>query len=116
MLVSVNKALSPFSEFTDILLREGYVTVSSLKPLLQHLANILKEEKDDTQLTKDIIKSGILTDLSQTHEDLEASDLVDMAMFLDPRFKLNYLDNEYVLDAEAVKEQVTQEGTMVARR
>lgn len=105
VLESVNKALSPLAEFTDILSGEEYVTVSSLRPLLQHLTEtILKEEEDDTRLTKDI-KSHVMTNLSQRYEDTQVSELANMAMILDPRFKSDYLDD----NAEAVKEQVVLE-------
>ena len=44
VLELVNKALSPLAELTDILSGEEYVTVSSVRPLLQHLTEtILKE-------------------------------------------------------------------------
>ena len=112
VLESVNKALSPLAEFTDILSGEEYVTVSSLRPLLQHLTEtILKEEEDDTRLTKDI-KSHVMTNLSQRYEDTQVSELANMAMILDPRFKSDYLDD----NAEAVKEQVVLEETIVASR
>lgn len=61
VLDSINKALKPVSEFTDILSGEKYVTTSSLLPMLQLITNeILAEADEDTALTKDL-KAGILT-------------------------------------------------------
>ena len=36
VLESVNKALAPLKEFTDIMSGEMYVTVSAIKPILKH--------------------------------------------------------------------------------
>lgn len=56
VLESLNKALSPLTEFTDALSGEHYTSVSYLKAVL-HLFNtqVLKPQDDDTQLTTTII-------------------------------------------------------------
>ena len=55
VLESINKALAPLADFTDILSGEKYVTFSALVPLLKHVTDdILCEDEDDTTLTVDI--------------------------------------------------------------
>ena len=111
VLESMKKALSPLAEFTDILSGEEYVTVSSLKPLLHRITNdVLKDEEDDTQLTKDI-KRHVLTDVTLRYEDEGMSDILGITTFLDPRFKMDYVSDE---DKEDVKEQVVWEETVVS--
>ena len=54
-LESLNKALAPLKDFTDILSAEGYVTVSTVKTVLHHLTTVvLMTLEEDTHLTKDI--------------------------------------------------------------
>ena len=55
VLESVNAALKPAAEFTDLLSGETYVTVSSIKPVLKLLTeDVLKPSDEDTTLTSDI--------------------------------------------------------------
>ena len=55
MLESINKALAPIADLTDIISGEDYVTVSTMKPLLHHISTkALAVENDDTELTRDI--------------------------------------------------------------
>ncbi len=50
VLVSINQALSPLSNLTDILSGEDYVTVSAILPLMNLLNDkFLKENKEDSQ-------------------------------------------------------------------
>ena len=57
VLESVNAALKPVAEFTDLLSGETYVTVSSVKPVLKLLTeNVLSPAAEDTSLTKEIKK------------------------------------------------------------
>ena len=46
VLESINKALAPLADFTDILSGEKYVTFSALVPLLKH--DILCEDEEDS--------------------------------------------------------------------
>lgn len=54
VLESVNNALKPVADFTDILSGENYVTVSSLLPMLAHLEGVLEESGDDPKLTAEL--------------------------------------------------------------
>ena len=88
VLKSIDSALSPLSSLTDILSGETYVTVSAVIPMLQLIkTNLLKEEEEDTQLTKDI-KDCIITDLESRYCDHDdVMEILQFATFLDARFK-----------------------------
>ncbi|KAI2666742.1 E3 SUMO-protein ligase ZBED1 [Labeo rohita] len=96
VLEFISKALRPLTEFTDALSGEDYVSVSYLKPVL-HLFNktIVAPQEDDTQLTKNI-KDKILEYLNEKYADPDTEDLLDMASFVDPRFKTKYIKEEKV--------------------
>lgn len=55
VLESINKAVKPLQDFTDVLSGEGYVCVSYIK-LVLHLfkTSLLQPEEEDTELTKTI--------------------------------------------------------------
>ena len=91
VLESINKALSPLADLTDILSGEKYVSVSSIKPLLNHMqCDILVPKEEDTRLTKDI-KKNVSTYMERKYEQQETSELLDVATFLDPRFKTKFV-------------------------
>ena len=78
------------SDFTDILSGEQYVTVSSVWPLLHHLTTkVCLQGEEDSQLTKDIVVKVYMV---QKYDNLVASELLNIASFLDPRFKKDYVD------------------------
>jgi len=103
VLQSINSALSPLSSLTDILSGETYVTVSAVLPMLQLIeSNILMEKDDDTQLTKDL-KIRVITDLQSRYPvSNEVHKILQLATFLDPRFKLKYFGEA---DQEDLKER-----------
>ena len=92
VLESLNKALAPLADLTDIISGEDYVTVSYVRPLLHHIyTEALAVRSDDTRLTKDIkekIKSCFTEKYSKTDEVMM---LLDKATMLDPRFKADYI-------------------------
>ncbi|KAL6455283.1 hypothetical protein MHYP_G00362780 [Metynnis hypsauchen] len=90
ILESIDAALSPLLEFTDALSGESNVSVSFLKPVM-HLFNtsILKEAEDDTELTRTAMGY-----LNEKYDDPAVDDLLDMACLVDPRFKLQYTQEE----------------------
>ena len=88
VLESINKALAPLADFTDILSGEKYVTFSTLVPLLEHITDdILCEDEEDTTLIADIKQQIIMN----KYEDAEFKQLLYTASFLDPRFKTEYI-------------------------
>jgi len=78
---------------TDALASEKCVTISAVKPLLNHkIEEVLVVEDDDTDMTKEM-KKRIKEDLQTKYDDPEFSFLLEHFSFLDPRFKLNYVSN-----------------------
>ena len=62
VLESINKALAPLADFTDILSGEKYVTFSALIPLLKHIIDdVLQHDEEDITLTTDIKQQIIIT-------------------------------------------------------
>ena len=110
VLQSIDRALAPISSFTDILSADSYVTISAILPVL-HLVNnkFLKEAEDDTTSTTEIKKS-IKDDLnhrySAEHLGEEIKTVLQMATFIDPRFKTKYMNTEESTD---VKEKLIDE-------
>lgn len=79
VLESVHKALNPLVDLTDTLSGEAYVSVSCVKPVLQHFSKeILMPEDDDTELTK-AIKTAVTTYLNDKFSDAATDDLLSMA-------------------------------------
>ena len=59
-----------------------YITISSFKPLLNHMySNILTIKEDNTWLTRDINKN-VSTYTEKNCEWLETNELLDLAAFL----------------------------------
>ncbi len=107
VLESIHVALSPLADLTDFLSGENHITISSIIPVLHNLkTKILVENEDDTNLTKDI-KKKILDDLQPRYTDAGIQQLLNIATFLDPRFKTEYADDEDDLK-EAVKAQALE--------
>ncbi len=73
VLQSLNKALKPVSEFTDILSGENYVTASSLLPVLRLIKeDTLAPSDEDRQLTANL-KAGIISILDEKYGALPES-------------------------------------------
>ncbi len=103
VLESIDAALSPLLEFTDVLSGESYVSVSFLKPVMDLFnISILKEAEDDTELTR-TIKTTVMGYLNEKYDDPTMDDLLDMAC---PRFKLQYTKEE---KREYIKERAVLE-------
>ena len=94
VLESVNAALKPAAEFTDLLSGESYVTVSSVKPVLQLLTgDVLKPSEEDTALTSDI-KLKMCSVLEQKYEAPALQELLSKTCLLDPRYRGNHVCTE----------------------
>ena len=104
VLESINKALAPLADFTDILSGEKYVTFSALIPLLKHIIDdVLQHDEEDTTLTTDI-KQQIITYMQDKYEDTSLKELLHTASLLDPRFKTEYIPNDNI---PAIKERIS---------
>lgn len=75
---------------------EEYVTLSYVKPVL-HLFNdsLLACEEGDSELCKSI-KTSIVEYLNRKYSDPATTDLLEMASFVDPRFRATYIPSEKV--------------------
>ena len=105
VLDSISAALKPLKETTDALSGEKCVTVSAVKPLLNYITtDILVDKEGNSELTKEI-KERVKVDLEIRYSNPELSQLLELASFLDRRFKLGYVsDRESTL--KEVKEQM----------
>ena len=96
LLTSIESFLSPLEDLADTLSSETHVTISVVKPLLEHLSTDLLSPNDgDTELTKQM-KQRCKAKILQQYEGDGITDvkrLLDIATFLDPHFK-HCKDNE----------------------
>ena len=91
--------------FTDALAGEKNVTVSAVRPLLQHILDVLLAvSSDDKPLVKEL-KRIICDDLHSRYTTPDISELIDKCCFLDPRFKTQHLQ-----DKDEVLMQITMEA------
>ncbi|XP_059371308.1 E3 SUMO-protein ligase ZBED1-like [Carassius carassius] len=96
VLEAVQKVLKPLQDFTDALSGEEYITLSYVKPVL-HLfnENLLACEEGDSEICKSI-KTSIVEYLNSKYSDPATTDLLEMASFVDPRFRATYIPSEKV--------------------
>ncbi|XP_071845740.1 E3 SUMO-protein ligase ZBED1-like [Apostichopus japonicus] len=100
VLKSICSALEQVSKFTDMISGENHVTISSVIPTLALFdAEIFAAKEGDTQLTKDM-KRRMLEDFRSRYEGKDSTTLLKTACFLDPRFKIDYLDDDEVEEAK----------------
>lgn len=92
-LEMVCQLLGPLNDFTDLLASETKTTLSSLKPVMEHITGILEEKEEDDALTKQM-KKVMMDDLQQRYSSEDVSKLIDIACFIDPRFKGNFSQNK----------------------
>lgn len=106
MLESINAAMKPVADFTDILSGEKYVTVSSVKPVLELIkGKLLSPNPNDTTLTAKI-KENMCRVMTEKYSPLEIQDLLRKATILDPRYRGSMEDAEVLDD---VKRELLQE-------
>ncbi|XP_056441010.1 E3 SUMO-protein ligase ZBED1-like [Gadus chalcogrammus] len=92
VLESVNAALKPAADFTDLLSGENYVTVSSIKPVLKLLTeDVLKPSDEDTTLTSDI-KRKMCSVLEEKYRPAALQATLAKSCLLDPRYRGNNFD------------------------
>jgi len=77
-----------------------------VKPVLHLLkTSVLAEKKDDTDLTK-FIKVKIMDYMNTKYDDPGTEEPLDIASFMDPRFKFTYISSEKV---EGIKSRIMSE-------
>ena len=93
LLASINTFVAPLEDLTDTLSGETHVTISAVKPVLQHLSDVLlAESSEDSELTKEM-KARCKAKILQQYGSSDINKLLDIATFLDPRFK-HYKDDD----------------------
>ncbi len=107
-LETVCQLLGPLNDFTDLLGSETKTTLSSLKPVMEHITGILEEKEEDDALTKQM-KNVMMDDLQHRYSSEKFSKVIDIACFVDPRFKGNFSLNKDDTIRFTVEEAVKRE-------
>ena len=90
---SVLAALAPLKEMTDLLSGEQHITVSAVRPLVQHISTVvLARKENDSTLTTEI-KKRVKENLERRYSSDETDQLVTICSVIDPRFKLSSVDS-----------------------
>lgn len=90
VMEQMGQLFEPLGKFTDALASETRVTLSAIKPVLDHITcEILVEHNDDPSLTKEI-KRVMREDLNSRYTE-RAKNVMKMVCFIDPRFKISFL-------------------------
>lgn len=106
VLESINAAMKPLLDLTDILSGEQYVTVSSVKPVLELIkGDILSPDPTDTALTASI-KQQMCKTLTDKYSSPAIQGLLRKATILDPRYRGSMEEEEALED---LKHQMLQE-------
>ena len=102
--------LEPLSKLTDALSSETRVTLSAIKPVLDHITcDVLVEKDEDPILTKEM-KRVMREDLNHRYRE-KAKRIMHIACFIDPRFKSSFLDEP---EAATVDSCVREEALKLA--
>lgn len=100
------RSFPPLHDFTDALASEKRVTISALKPVMDHITTeILLDCDEDSALTKQM-KLAIKDDLEARYSENHLQ-IMDLCCFLDPRFQArfsaNVEDTKRICTEEAMK-------------
>ena len=99
--------LEVFHKATEIVSGEKYATIGIVQPLLQKLLyHTLADNSTDKPLANRI-KAAIKEDLKPRYQDEHITSVLNIALYLDPRFKEMQRLNGY--DIDHVKEIITTE-------
>ena len=106
VLESFNSALEPLAELTDIMSGSKYVTASCLNAMLQRLEKQIlaivrsDDEPEPATLLSNQLRQNILGDLLPRYKSKDTIQLLNLASFLDPRFKATCLIQASSEDSE----------------
>lgn len=106
VLESFNSALEPLAELTDIMSGSKYVTASCLNAMLQRLEKQIlaivrsDDEPEPETLLSNQLRQNILEDLLPRYKSKDTIQLLNLASFLDPRFKATCLIQASSEDSE----------------
>ncbi|XP_056443189.1 zinc finger BED domain-containing protein 4-like [Gadus chalcogrammus] len=92
ILENLRQLLSPLNDFTDALAPEKRVTMSAVKPIMEHVIGeillIDGANSADTKAMKQAIRGNLVARYSE-----KAKQMMEMCCFLDPRFKESFCAN-----------------------
>ena len=89
----VVEVLKPLSYLTDALSGEKQVTASAVFPVMKHVKSKLSPADSDNQLATKM-KQAMWNDLESRYTNPGVCEILDIASFLDPRFKDQHLQNK----------------------
>lgn len=99
-LETVRDVLAPLSEFTDAQSGDKEATLSSVLPLRRKIRACLEDEEGDSPLTREM-KHNRKEDFENRYDEYNLKMTLNIATFLDPRFK-----NMFVTMKEEVKREL----------
>ena len=106
VLESINAAMKPLADLTDVLSGEKYVTVSSVKPVLELIKDdLLSPGPDDTALTAGI-KQNMCRVLTEKYKSPAIQVLLRKATILDPRYR-GSMEEAEALDGPILMSRLT---------
>lgn len=108
VIEQVCELLGPLNQFTDALASETRVTLSAIKPVLLHVKTEILEQKDEDPALVKEMKSLMRDDLDSRYSR-KAERIMDVACFIDPRFKERFSD-----DLESTTDNCVQEALQLA--
>ena len=91
ILEDVGDVLEPFKVATEYLSGEKYPTIFAVGPLLSEIKTKIEFNESDSPTVREV-KKVLATDMSSRYQDEDVIQVLNIASFLDPRFKtLAYL-------------------------
>ena len=104
ILETIRDILKPLSFLTDALAGEKEVTASAVIPVLKHIKRKLAVDNANDTILATEVEEIIWSDLESRYMQTEASEILNLASFLDPRFKEQHLH-----DREDIIQQITDQ-------
>ena len=85
--------LAPFKEATEVMSQEKYPTLSYYIPMVTSLKTICNEFESESDWALQL-NENLLDALESRFAFIKDNDILKTAMFLDPRFKANFIEGE----------------------
>ena len=96
LLKDIQVVLSPMKKLTEHMSGESYVTLSLVAPTIHQLIkNTLKIDQDNDSVVMQRLKNAMLNDIQTRYQSSNTKLLLQIAAFLDPRFRnLDFLEED----------------------
>ena len=88
--------MKPIADITDVIGGEKHISISAVRPLIYKLHNCYLKINASEKSFEKAMKTAMCTKLLQYYDhNVQSSEILNIAAFLDPRFKsLNFLEEE----------------------